>query len=63
MAGRERRAVDGNQILDAGAVPVMLGGDDSVPIPFIAAFAKQPAIVILQIFRNLCAVASFLKSQ
>jgi agmatinase len=36
-------------ILDAGAVPVMFGGDDSVPIPFIAAFSNQPAIVILQI--------------
>lgn len=36
-------------ILDAGAVPVMLGGDDSVPIPFLAAYAEQPAIVILQI--------------
>jgi len=37
------------QILQAGAVPIMFGGDDSVPIPFIAAFAEQPAIVILQI--------------
>lgn len=36
-------------ILDAGAVPIMFGGDDSVPIPFIAAYANQPAIVILQI--------------
>ncbi len=36
-------------ILDAGAVPIMFGGDDSVPIPFIAAFSNQPAIVILQI--------------
>lgn len=37
------------QILDAGAVPIMFGGDDSVPIPFIAAYSDQPAIVILQI--------------
>jgi len=37
------------RILDAGAVPIMFGGDDSVPIPFIAAYAEQPAIVILQI--------------
>lgn len=36
-------------ILDAGAVPIMFGGDDSVPIPFIAAYENQPAIVILQI--------------
>ena len=37
------------RIIDAGAVPIMLGGDDSVPIPFIAGFARHPAIVILQI--------------
>ena len=36
-------------ILEAGAVPIMFGGDDSVPIPFLAAFSNQPAIVILQI--------------
>lgn len=36
-------------ILEAGAVPIMFGGDDSVPIPFIAAFYNQPPIVILQI--------------
>lgn len=36
-------------ILDHGAVPIMFGGDDSVPIPFIKAFSEQPAIVILQI--------------
>lgn len=37
------------RILGAGAVPIMFGGDDPVPIPFIAAFSEQPAIVILQI--------------
>lgn len=37
------------QILEAGAVPIMFGGDDSVPIPFIAAYSDQPAVVILQI--------------
>jgi len=37
------------RILDAGAVPIMFGGDDSVPIPFIAAFSGQSPIVILQI--------------
>ena len=36
-------------ILAAGAVPIMFGGDDSVPIPFLAAFYNQPPIVILQI--------------
>ena len=37
------------KIIEAGAVPIMFGGDDSVPIPFIAGFAHHPAIVILQI--------------
>lgn len=37
------------EILAAGAVPIMFGGDDSVPIPFLAAYADQPPIVILQI--------------
>ena len=37
------------RILDAGAVPLMFGGDDSTPIPFIAAFAGSPPITILQI--------------
>ena len=37
------------RILDAGAVPIMFGGDDSVPIPFISGFSGQPPIVILQI--------------
>jgi agmatinase len=37
------------RILDAGAIPIMFGGDDSVPIPFISAFSGQPPIVILQI--------------
>lgn len=37
------------RILDAGAIPIMSGGDDSTPIPFIAAFAGGPPITILQI--------------
>lgn len=36
-------------ILKAGAVPIMMGGDDSVPIPFIAGFADHGPITILQI--------------
>ena len=31
------------------SVPIMFGGDDSVPIPFIAAFAGSPPVTILQI--------------
>ncbi|MBL8907931.1 MAG: arginase family protein [Rhizobiales bacterium] len=36
-------------ILDAGAVPLMIGGDDSTPIPFIEAFASHAPLTILQI--------------
>ena len=48
---RNRQLIEGRTraILDAGAVPIMFGGDDSVPIPFIQAFSRQPPIVILQI--------------
>jgi agmatinase len=37
------------KIIAAGAVPIMFGGDDSVPIPFVEGFADHPAIVVLQI--------------
>jgi len=40
-------------VLEAGGVPVVLGGDDSVPIPMIQAFASRPGaskeVHILQI--------------
>ena len=37
------------QILAAGAVPLMFGGDDSTPIPFIAGFSGNSPLTILQI--------------
>jgi agmatinase len=45
-----RRLIEGRTkaILDAGAVPIMIGGDDSVPIPFLAGFAGGPPITIVQ---------------
>jgi agmatinase len=36
-------------ICSAGAVPLMFGGDDSTPIPFLNGFAEGPAVTILQI--------------
>ena len=36
-------------ILARGAVPFLLGGDDSVPIPFLATFDAGPPVDILQI--------------
>lgn len=37
------------QILDAGAKPIVIGGDDSVPIPVFQAFAGRGRYTILQI--------------
>ena len=37
------------EILAMPAVPILLGGDDSVPIPFLAGFAEHGPIWILQI--------------
>ena len=39
-------------VLKAGASPVLLGGDDSVPIPFISAFEDAGPIWIVQIARS-----------
>jgi len=38
-----------NVLLNGGAVPVLLGGDDSVPIPFFQAFEGRGAFTVLQI--------------
>ncbi|MEM7115006.1 MAG: arginase family protein [Chloroflexota bacterium] len=37
------------QILDAGAKPLVIGGDDSIPIPVFQAFAGRDKYTILQI--------------
>lgn len=47
-ANRAAIAAATREIVAAGAVPVMIGGDDSVPIPFLAGFAGT-RVNILQI--------------
>jgi agmatinase len=37
------------QVLQAGATPVVLGGDDSVPIPVLAAYEQHGPIWIVQV--------------
>lgn len=37
------------RVLAHGAIPIILGGDDSVPIPVLRAFGNQAPLVILQI--------------
>lgn len=46
---RARIEAKTREILALAAVPILLGGDDSVPIPFLAAFADAGPIWILQI--------------
>ena len=41
------------QLLGAGAVPLLLGGDDSVPIPFLRAYADHGPVTILQVDAHL----------
>jgi agmatinase len=42
-----------NSIVSVGAVPVLLGGDDSVPIPFFGGFEKYGPVTILQVDAHL----------
>lgn len=46
---RQRIEAAVRSILEAGAVPVVLGGDDSVPIPVLAAYENHGPLFILQI--------------
>jgi agmatinase len=48
-ANRERIRTATAKVLAAGAAPIILGGDDSVPIPVIAGFADHGPLTILQI--------------
>ena len=40
-------------ILDRGAIPVCLGGDDSVPIPILRAYAGRGPLTVLQVDAHL----------
>lgn len=48
---RNRKLIEDatRRILEAGAIPIMFGGDDSTPIPFIAGYAGSSPVAILQI--------------
>ena len=50
-AARTQAAVQ--EVLAAGAVPVVLGGDDSVPIPVLRAFADRGPLIVLQVDAHL----------
>lgn len=48
-ANRARIEAKTREILALPAVPILLGGDDSVPIPFLAGFADRGPVWVLQI--------------
>jgi len=49
-AGNRARIFGGvSQILDRGAIPVLLGGDDSVTIPALEAFGARGTFTVLQV--------------
>ncbi|MGE3874043.1 MAG: arginase family protein [Parvibaculaceae bacterium] len=51
QAARNRKMIEDctRAVIANGAVPIMIGGDDSTPIPFIAGFSEQAPLTILQI--------------
>lgn len=50
MAGNRSRITDAAKtLLDGGAVPVVIGGDDSIPIPLFQAFEGRGKFTVLQI--------------
>jgi agmatinase len=53
-AGNATRAESAvRAVLAAGAVPIVLGGDDSVPIPVLRAYAGAAPLIVLQIDAHL----------
>jgi agmatinase len=40
-------------LLDRGATPIVLGGDDSIPIPVIRAYAGREPMIVLQVDAHL----------
>ena len=49
--GRAEAAV--RRILQAGALPIVLGGDHAIPIPVLRAFAAEPPITLIQIDQHI----------
>jgi agmatinase len=52
--GNSRRITDAvATLLDGGAIPVCLGGDDSVPIPILRAYRGRGPLTVLQVDAHL----------
>lgn len=53
-AGNQRRATQMIQsVINTGAVPIVLGGDDSVPIAIFRAYHKQGPLTVVQVDAHL----------
>ena len=53
-AASSRRTVEAvAAILDRGAIPICVGGDDSVPIPILRAYGRQGPLTVLQVDAHL----------
>ena len=50
---RERAETAVREILSRGAVPIVLGGDDSIPIPFFKAFEGRGPFTVIQVDAHL----------
>ena len=50
---RERAETAVRVVLDAGALPILLGGDDSTPIPVLAAFGERGPLTVVQVDAHL----------
>jgi len=54
IPGSSRRATDAvRAILERGALPIVLGGDDSIPIPFFRAYEGRGPLTLVQIDAHL----------
>ncbi|HEX6127775.1 MAG TPA: arginase family protein [Candidatus Limnocylindria bacterium] len=52
--GNQRRAeATVRRVLDAGAIPIVLGGDDSIPIPVLRAFDSSGPLWVVQVDAHL----------
>jgi agmatinase len=53
-AGNQRRALEKiRSVINAGAVPIVLGGDDSIPIPVFRAYKDHGPLAVIQIDAHL----------
>jgi agmatinase len=50
---QERAEAEVRRLLDAGTLPIVLGGDDSIPIPVLRAYAGRGPLWVMQVDAHL----------